>query len=648
MPLSDVEELVRSAGAGWAPDPFLRVSEWADSHRLLDSRASSEAGPWRTSRVPYMREPMDTLSRDDPTQEAVIVAGAQLGKTESGLNWIGASVDGSPGPMLCVQPTVELAKRFSKQRLTPLIEGTDRLREKVKPSRARDSGNTVLSKEYEGGILLLAGANSAVGLRSAPIRDAFLDEVDAYPLDVDGEGDPLELAVARTRNFPRRKILYTSTPTLVGRSRIWALWLQSDQRTYLVPCPHCGHEQRIEWERMRYDAATLETDRADVRLACEGCGELIEERHKARMLPSGRWEPQAPGMRIRGFQISSLYSPLGWFSWADAARQWEAAQGNDLKLRVFHNTVLGLPWAEAGDAPEWENLYRRREDYPIGTVPAGGVILTAGVDVQRSPGRLEVEVVAWGPGMESWSVDYRIMEGDTSAIDGAPWRELATLLGETFPTEDGRRLPISRLGVDSGDQTQTVYGWVRSRRDPRVMATKGRDAQIQLIGLPTSQEVRVDGKRYRHGVKLWNVGVSTGKTELYGWLKRPAPLDHDEALPPGWCHFPKYPEDYFKGLTAEELQMKEVRGFPKWEWVKVRRRNEQLDCRILARAALAALGADRWSPEDWRAKAERAADRATAKAAKAAPAAAAAAAPKRATKPRDGWVKRRGDNGRRW
>lgn len=644
MALFDSRDLWPRLVEGLRPDPLLKVSEWADQHRMLDSRASSEAGPWRTDRVPYMREVMDSLSRDDPTQEVVVVAGAQLGKTESGLNWIGATVDGSPGPMLCVQPTVELAKRFSKQRLTPLIEGTSRLREKIKPSRARDSGNTVLSKEYQGGIVLLAGANSAAGLRSAPIRDGFFDEVDAYPLDVDGEGDPLELAVARTRNFSRRKVLYTSTPTLAGTSRIWAMWMLSDQRVYLVPCPHCGHEQRIEWERIRYDAKQLETDHADVRLACESCGVLIEERHKGRMLAAGRWEAQNPGARIRGYQISSLYSPLGWFSWADAARQWEKAQGNDLKLRVFHNTVLGLPWAEQGEAPEWEAIYRRREDYPIGTVPGGALVLTAGVDVQRSPGRLEVEVVAWGPGLESWSVDYRVLEGDTGTVDGDPWRELSKLLRETFPVEGGGRLPISRMAVDSGDQTQTVYAWVRAQRDQRVMATKGRDSQLQLVGLPTSQEVRVDGKRYRHGIKLWNIGVSTGKQELYGWLKQEVPLEPDAPLPPGWCHFPMYPQEWFMGLTAEELQMREVRGFPVWEWVKIRKRNEPLDCRVMARAALSSLGADRWSAEQWAARASKVTQRtvekiekATATAAPAAGGAVTAAVPKRERKG-GGWL----------
>lgn len=656
MPLCDPRALVVRAVEGWRPDPLLKVSEWADRHRLLDSRASSEAGPWRTDRVPYMREVMDSLSRDDAVQEVVVVAGAQLGKTESGLNWIGATVDGSPGPMLCVQPTVELAKRFSKQRLTPLIEGTERLREKIKPSRARDSGNTVLSKEYQGGIVLLAGANSAAGLRSAPIRDGFFDEVDAYPLDVDGEGDPLELAVARTRNFARRKVLYTSTPTLAGTSRIWALWLLSDQRIYMVPCPHCGHEQRIDWERIRYDAGALEMEGADVRLACEGCGELIEERHKGRMLAAGRWEAQNPGARIRGYQISSLYSPLGWFSWADAARQWEKAQGNDLKLRVFHNTVLGLPWAEQGEAPEWEALYRRREPYQIGTVPEGGLVLTVGVDVQRSPGRLEVEVVAWGPGMESWSVDYRVLEGDTSNHRAGPWLELSKLLRETFPTADGGRRPLARMAVDSGDQTMTVYAWCREQRDQRVMATKGRDSQVPLVGLPTSQEVRVDGKRYRHGVKLWNIGVSTGKQELYGWLKQDAPLEPDDPLPPGWCHFPMYPQEWFEGLTAEELQMREVRGFPRWDWVKVRKRNEPLDCRVMARAALAALGADRWKAEEWGVKASKLAERAGAKVAAPAPvvsapaAPVAAAAPVEAPKPqrkrRGGWLSG-GGGGRR-
>ena len=234
--------------AAWAdglrPDPTLTVSAWADRHRVLSPRGANEAGPWRTSRTPYLKEIMDHLSPSHPCQRVVFMKGAQTGGTEAGNNFLGYVIHHAPGPMLAVQPTVELAKRFSQQRVEPLIEASPMLRERVAPARSRDCGNTVLSKTFPGGILVLTGANSAVGLRSMPARYLFLDEVDAYPPSADEEGDPVALAEARTRTFAwRRKVFLVSTPTIKGTSRIEREYEASDQRRLLRrlpalrPCP---------------------------------------------------------------------------------------------------------------------------------------------------------------------------------------------------------------------------------------------------------------------------------------------------------------------------------------------------------------------------------------------------------------------------
>jgi phage terminase large subunit GpA-like protein len=212
----------RSWRDGLKPDPLLTVSEWADQHRVLSQRASSEPGRWRTARTPYLKEIMDCLSPSSPTQRVVVMKGAQVGGTEAGNCWIGYVIHQAPGPMLAVSPTVELAKRNSKQRIDPLIEESDVLRERVKERRSRDSGNTVLSKDFSGGVLILTGANSAVGLRSMPARYLFLDEVDGYPGDVEGEGDPILLAERRSATFQRRKILLVSTPNKKGLVQAWA------------------------------------------------------------------------------------------------------------------------------------------------------------------------------------------------------------------------------------------------------------------------------------------------------------------------------------------------------------------------------------------------------------------------------------------
>jgi len=299
-------EILRAWGAGLTPDADLTVSEWADRHRMLSGRASAEPGRYRTARTPYMGEIMDRLSPGDPTQRIVFMKAAQVGATEAGNNWIGFVMHHAPGPMLAVQPTVELAKRNSRQRIDPLIEESPALRERVKPARARDSGNTQLSKDFPGGVLVLTGANSAVGLRSMPARYVFLDEVDAYPASADEEGDPVGLAEARSLTFAHRR-----------KSRIEREYEASDRRRFFVPCPHCGEMQWLRFERLRWEKGKPET----TAYHCDSCDAPIPEHHKAAMLAAGEWRAtaEADDVRTVGFHLSALYSPPGWKSWASKA-----------------------------------------------------------------------------------------------------------------------------------------------------------------------------------------------------------------------------------------------------------------------------------------------------------------------------------------
>lgn len=576
------------------PPERLSVSDWADAHRVLSGRAASEPGRWRTERTPYLREIMDALSPTSPVREVVFMAGAQVGKTETGNNWIGHAIDEAPGAFLVVWPTVEVAKKNSRLRIQPLIDATPILREKVRPTRERDSGNTILSKEFPGGILLITGANSSAGLRSVPAGKLFLDEVDAYPSDVDGEGDPMELAIVRTRNYPRRKILIASTPTIEGRSRIARKFEEGDQRRYEVPCPFCSTFQVLAWSRMRWD----EGDPESVRYFCVGCAAAIEERaHKTAMLAGGRWVASRPEARpdVRSYHLSALYAPLPWYSWPQAVRDFEKAKGDAEKLRVWVNTVLGETWKEKGEAPEWERLFNRREDFPLGVVPRRGLVLTAGVDVQRD--RLEVEVVAWGRNLESWTVGYFTFPGDTEA--DATWKPLEDLLDQSFPHELGARLPIRIAAVDAGYNQNRVLAWVRTRDPGRVVAVKGRTNWPVLIGSPTVVDVEIRGRRVARGAKLWSCGVGIAKAELYAWLRVEPPTDPAKGYPRGFCHFPRLPEEFFRQLCAEQLVKRVRRGFAKYEWEKIRERNEVLDCRVYARAAAALAGVDRLEPAQW-------------------------------------------------
>jgi phage terminase large subunit GpA-like protein len=582
-----------AAEAGARPDPLLTISEWADQYRTLSQRASAEPGPWRTERTPYLAEIMDCLSPSSPIERVVFIKGAQLGGTECGNNWIGYVVHQAPGPMMAVQPTVEMAKRNSKQRIDPLIDESEVLRGLVNSPRSRDSGNTVLAKEFPGGILVMTGANSAAGLRSMAARYLFLDEIDGYPGDVDGEGDPVNLALARTRAFARRKIFMVSTPKITGLSRIEGAYAESDQRHYWVPCPHCGEFQVLKFSQVVWSKGQPEK----AVYACEHCGVIIENHQKHGMLARGEWRPDGRGdCRTAGFHLSSLYSPVGWFSWGDAAKQFEQAQKNPVLLQVFVNTVLGETWALQGDAPDWQRLHDRREDYQIGTVPNGGLFLTAGADVQKD--RIEVEVVAWGRGKQSWSVDYQVLEGRTA--DGAVWLKLTTLLDKHYLTEARAHFQIAKCAIDSGYATPEVYAWARTQGEQRVIVIKGDARAVAPVSAPSPIEVGPQGKRIRYGVRVWPVNGGMIKEELYRWLQLDRPIDENGSpYPPGYCHFPKYGAEYFKQLTAEQLVTRVVKGYRRAEWQKTRERNEALDCRVYARAAAAVCGLDRFTDDDW-------------------------------------------------
>jgi len=595
-------DLIRAWSRGIRPDPNLTVSEWADRHRWLSSRASAEPGRYRTARTPYMREIMDALSPGSPHQRVVFMKAAQVGATEAGNCFIGFVMHHAPGPMLAVQPTVELAKRNSRQRIDPLIEESPELRERIKPARSRDAGNTMLSKEFAGGILIMTGANSAVGLRSTPARYIFLDEVDAYPASADEEGDPVSLAEARSLTFAhRRKVFLVSTPTIRGLSRIEREFEASDQRRYHVPCPHCDHVQWLKFEKLRWDKGQPE----NAEYHCEGCDTPIAEHHKTAMLEAGEWrataEPEDPG--TVGYHLSALYSPVGWLGWARIARAHEAARGSDEAMRAFRNTVLGETWMETGEAPDWQRLAERRETWAPGTVPAGGLFLTAGADVQKD--RIEADVWAWGRGLESWLVDHIVIEGGPG--DPGCWQHLTDLLGRTWAHESGQHLTIARFAIDSGFETSAVYGWARQVGFAQVAPVKGLEGfnRASPVTGPTYVDATLGGKRLRRGARLWSVATSTFKAETYRFLRQDRPTVEDIAagasFPAGTVHLPSWVDaEWLKQLTAEQLvTVKSRRGFSKLEWQKLRERNEALDCRVYARAAAWIAGADRWPEARW-------------------------------------------------
>ena len=608
----DAEALLASIWREYlCPPPRLTVTQWAELHRVLSGKDSAEPGPYRADRTPYAEEPMDCLSQHSPVEEVVLKWGAQTSKTTIGSNWLAYLMDVNPGPIMMVQPTIDMAKRYSRQRLAPMIEESPQLRRKVRENRSRDDANTTLLKEFAGGFMAVAGANSAAGLRSMPVRDLFLDEIDGYPIDVDGEGDPIKLAEARQSTFSRRKRLLTSTPTTKDFSRIEARYLASDRCRYHVPCPHCQELQPLDWGTDKPHGLKWDRDaegRAlpdSVRYVCRSCGAEIREHHKPAMLAGGRWVADNLGAaagRIRGFQLSSLYSPLGWLSWATLVTEWETAitssrTGDISLLRVFVNTRLAETFEEQGDRADEHALRKRAADIPLRQVHWGHFVMTMGVDTQGD--RLEAYLWAWGRGMERQLVDRAVFYGDPGQGEqepGSPWARLTEYRRTPVLHASGRPVPLLACMIDSGGHhTQAVYAYTRAHQHAHVYAVKGQSqAGKAILGKATDQDVSWRGTKLKGGVKLFPIGTDTAKAEIYGRLR-------NEAPGPGYVHLSRHlPPEVFEQLTAERLVTKYVKGRPRLEWVKpAGRRNEALDCAVYALAAAHLSGIDRWKEGDW-------------------------------------------------
>ena len=549
------------------PPPELTVAEWADEHRILSVEASSEAGRWVTDRAPFQRGIMDAVT-DNRYEEIVIMSSAQVGKSELLLNTIGYHIAHDPSPILLIQPTLDKAEEFSKERVAPMIRDTPVLRERVADPKSRDSGNTVLYKSFPGGYLALGGANAPAGLASRPIRILLADEVDRFPISAGKEGDPLALAEKRTTTFHNKKIIKVSTPTNKGVSRIEREFEKSTKDRYHLPCPSCKHLQPLTWPQIHFESVTH---------VCSECGAMHDEFEWKNQ--KGKWIPTVPDAHIKGFHLNELLSP--WKRWATIIREFKEAKKDVDTLKVWVNTTLGETW---DDTPEQDldddEFLERAEEYSA-EVPDEVRLLTAAVDTQDD--RFEVEVVGWGAGRESWGIQYEKIHGDLNQLD--VWERLDEFLSRTWTKENGERYGIGTVFIDSGGHhTQEVYRFCNARTHRRIFPIKGKSTRAG------DYDPLIAGHSRPRPLKpnLILLGVNEGKRKVINSL-------HVKEKGPLFCHFPRgrgYDKEYFEMLTSEQLVTKTKNGQPYQEWVKIRKRNEALDIRVYALAALEMLNPD--------------------------------------------------------
>ncbi len=568
---------------GIIPPPPMTVSQWSDKHRRLSSKGSSEPGPWRTDRTPYLKEPMNCLSVTNTDVERVVMMfGAQTGKTECGINFLLYTIDHCPAPVLCVAASLDMVKRMSRQRLEPAFEETPVIKAKIAPQRSRDASNSMFIKEYPNGILMLTGSNSPAGLRSAPVRYLFLDEIDSYPADAStsggvSEGDPCELAIKRTSTFSRKKILMTSTPTTKDFSRVENEYLASDMRKYWVKAPCCGEYQTLVWSQMKWE----NRDASTAQYECSHCGERFDESHKTSMLRQGEWRAEKPMTRkTAGFQMSSLYSPAGWLTWPEIVEEFLRSKDDAPLFKTWVNTRMAETFDESYQSQlSAEEMLEKCEKYLPGTIPEDVVCLVQGVDVQGGGGTKDerIEVSTWGIAAEEhmYLIQHDVIYGDPN--QGTVWEGVDILLTSEWEHPNGGKLKVECCAIDTGGlATNSVYNYCRARKGSGVIGIKGSSQSGQpAIGRGSRVDLNYKGRPIKGGVVVYSVGTDTIKDVLYSRLKFNNKL-HFHA---------QTTEEYFKQFTGEKKVLKKSgRGT---QYVQKKNQNvEALDCAVYAYSAL--------------------------------------------------------------
>lgn len=573
MTVAAAPVIARAAARAIAPRKSLSVSQWADAERVLSSKGSAEAGRWRTARNPVLREPMDALSARSHVRDVVCMFPIQLGKTEVALNFLGYVMDQNPGPtMVCLPGEVSMNKWIA-QKLNPMIEETPAVRRALTTTATRDGANRREFKDFAGGQVYLEHAGSPQRLKSTTVRNLIVDELDEFAGQLTGGDDPVAMLEGRTSAFPANyRRLYISTPQVRGLSRIEQLWNKSDQRRYHVPCPHCGHEQPLEWGGLHWTP-----DGRECWYTCRECYAVIEEHHKPAMLAAGRWVAGNPESAVRGYTVNGLYYPIGLGPrWLDLVRMWLDAQGDPAKLKTFVNDRLAEPWEDpAMRAVKHNVIADRAEMYLLRTAPLGVLAITAGVDTQDN--RLAVHITGWGRGMASWTLDYVELPGDPAEPE--VWARLTDLLNRPIESALGAPMVVEAVAIDAGGhRTEAVKHFVRQRLVRRPLCIFGAVPNNHpILGKGKPVDVNWKGRLDKRGVFVHHVGTVAAKHLLYSRLSTDADKPADARL----VRFSnELPREYFTGLISETYNPGKNR-FEKRGGV----RNEPLDTWVYSFAA---------------------------------------------------------------
>lgn len=603
--MPSVVALLSRLTAQLEPPVQMGTTAWARQRRKLSAKGSALPGDYNPDLTPWVAGIHEALD-DSAVTEVVCAKSAQVAWTDGViLNYLGKRIDVDPCPMILMFAKEKSAQEFNSEKFEPMVEATTALHDKLPPKKQ----SRWEFKDFPGGFLKLVGSNSPASVKSTPAPVVGVEEPDDCNENVREQGDTITLLKERTKTFPRRKIIFGGTPTIDGVSRIWASYLASDQRKFWVPCPHCGEHQVLAWENVRWtnhDGPRHEVfgqvDFSSARYCCPHCGGLWTDAEKNRAVRKGYWQATASFQGTAGFYINELYSPFPGSVLAELLKKYltavhAMALGDDTKLRSFRNNSEGLPYAYKSDVPDGDDLKLRAEGYAELTVPAGGLLLTAGVDVQHD--RLAVVIRAWGRGEESWLVFWGEIFGSTLVPDAGAWLDLDALLTRDFRHASGAVLRVSAVSIDGsdGNRTEIVHAYVRRRKAHRYMAIKGASEQTddkrEIFATPRKVDPGKQGKMAKKGLETYIVGTARAKD-----LILETRLKITQAGP-GCIHwYAGVRADYWEQLTSEVKAPSRTRNRKTWQ-KKAGVRNEALDCEVYALHAARRLKTNLLQPAHW-------------------------------------------------